>query len=512
MKILKNLFLISAGLCMLHSCSEIEDVTPNQSPSTAEDIDWVQLLSHVDPLSNILLVSNGESIQEAINAAPDYSDIYIEPGEYNESIILDKSGVRLFSVGLRPEDKVVINNPKVVSIVPYSISSFKNGRSAITVNREDLGGDVAHYTFDLKMSTSAYDLIRIHRVVKEKQPYRPGHANGDVFMVHGAIQDFDDIFLSAGALDVNENTSAPYYLAVNGVDVWGIDLAWNRVPMTPVEGFDFMKDWGVEKDIDHVLKSMALARLIRGMTQQGYSKLNLLGFSYGVHVVYGAAGRETQQHKRCRDIKGLIPVDSQLKTDNPKTIEADCGAAKTHLDSLVKGIYNNPWGVDFIGLGQIVLADPNGHFFTPYLTNIQIINDVASSHAAGWHFLGGNPFALTYTDSMRLPRMAVNLAPHQPRLQFYEMAACGCPDFDISYDDNLHRIKLPILHISAEGSDNSKDYTASLTGTKDYERLHISDPNPNVLPEVNFGHADLWMSHMAPKWVWQPLYQWLLNH
>jgi hypothetical protein len=193
-------------------------------------------------------------------------------------------------------------------------------------------------------------------------------------------------------------------------------------------------------------------------------------------------------------------------------MQGACADAAAQLELLNAGEYNNPWGVDFIGLGQVVLANPNGHDIHPVLTNIQILNAAVTDHSAGWHFLGGNPFALSYSDTMRMPRLAVNLAPHQPRLIFYELSACGCPDLDVSYDDYLELIELPILHISAEGSDNSDDYTSSLTKTSDYTRLHIKDPDPTVPPEYNFGHADLWLAYDAPEWVWLPLRQWLVAH
>lgn len=501
-----------AGFSLLFACSKVEEFSPQESDFDSESSNWISLLSQINIESDIILVQNNNSIQEAIDAAGPNAIIYIEPGEYKEHLVLKQSDISLVAVNMTANDKVFIENPDQVSIIDVNSLPFKKAACRISTDREDLGGGVAHYTFDVPMGSGPYDMVRIHRVIKEKRPYKPFRTHGEIFMVHGAIQDFDDIFLTAGALVVDESSSAPYYMAAHGIDVWGIDLAWNRVPIAPPEGFEFMKDWGVEKDIDHVMKSLAIARIIRVFSCQGFSKLNLLGFSYGVDIAYGAAGRETHMHKVCRHIKGLIPVDSQMKSDDPDVMEVACADAAAQLELLNAGEYNNPWGVDFIGLGQVVLANPNGHDIHPVLTNIQIMNAAVTDHSAGWHFLGGNPLALSYTDSMRMPRLSVNLAPHQPRQMFYEMSACGCPDMDVSYDDYLDQIELPILHISAEGSDNSNDYTASLTKTSDYTRLHIKDPDPTVPPEYNFGHADLWLGKDAPEWVWLPLRQWLERH
>src|SRR5690606_39434229 len=97
-------------------------------------------------------------------------------------------------------------------------------------------------------------------------------------------------------------------------DVWGLDFAWTQV-LRETTDFSFMDDWGVERDMDHALAGMSIARLIRGLTGQGLGRLNLLGYSYGVGVAYGAAGRETREHPILRDIKGIIAVDQILKYD-----------------------------------------------------------------------------------------------------------------------------------------------------------------------------------------------------
>jgi len=332
-------------------------------------------------------------------------------------------------------------------------------------------------------------------------------------MVHGAIQDFDDIFLTAGAEEINDKTSAPFYLAANNVDVWGIDLGWTRVPMETTD-FSFMKDWGVEKDIDHTLKAMSIARIIRGLSGQSFSRLNLLGFSYGVQVAFGAADRETQQHKICRDVKGLIPVDSPLKNENVEVQNAECVQAAYWMDKLNSGEYNHPWGVGLIQLGGMALADPDAPSPVPDfagLTNIQVMNAIGSDHSAGWHFFGGNPFELYYSDPMRFVRLAVELSPHMPAQMFYEMSACGCPSEDVGYDDNLMAIDIPILNLSAGGSaGESMSYTSEqFTSSADITNIVISLVDD---PTQDFGHADLWMAYEADILVWNKLYIWLINH
>ena len=105
---------------------------------------------------------------------------------------------------------------------------------------------------EVRLGKNEYDVVRIHRVVREKRPFRPVRTEGAIFMIHGASQDFDDIFLRPGVDKANAQNSSPVYLASNNIDVWGIDLAWTLVPVETSD-FSFMQDWGIERDVDHVL-------------------------------------------------------------------------------------------------------------------------------------------------------------------------------------------------------------------------------------------------------------------
>lgn len=66
---------------------------------------------------------------------------------------------------------------------------------------------------EMRIGNRQFDVVRIHRVVHEKFPYHPERCQGDIFMVHGGNQDFDDIFFTAGAENINPETSLPVYFA-----------------------------------------------------------------------------------------------------------------------------------------------------------------------------------------------------------------------------------------------------------------------------------------------------------
>jgi hypothetical protein len=292
-----------------------------------------------------------------------------------------------------------------------------------------------------------------------------------------------------------------------------------------------MQGWGVERDIDHTLAALSIARLVRGLTGQGFGPLNLLGFSYGAFVAYGAAGRETQQHRILRDIKGIIPVDQGLKydlVDAPFMTTAceEAAAAKAMLDA---GNYANTNGLFFSTIGQLAKNQPNDPYDQPPLnalglTNIQVTIFLGAntyfpgdSPAPFWHFAGGNqgmPFeiatGLAYTDLNRWVNLAAALPPYQPQQTGYEVRACLCDEEDVSFDDHLMEISLPIFYLGAGGGFGTLgQHTASLTASAAIETVVVS-----TQPEryKDFGHADLFVANDAPGLAWEPLRQWLLGH
>ncbi len=524
------LLLLVVALLGCNDPTQNDIKTGNELLETGEI--WYDLIEQTDVNPGIIVDSDA-SIQAAIDIASAGDVIYVAPGIYHENISINKS-VRLVGLHNASSGPVILENPgsyrnidisKGVEITNIQLRNYNMNTPEISDNsgsrkikrrylmnmtREEIGGGIAHYKFDVRMGEGEFDIATLHRVVKERNPYHPVKTSGDIFMVHGASQDFEDIFYVAGTEVINAETSAPFYLASQNIDVWGIDLAWTNVPIETTD-FGFMEGWGVEKDIDHTLMGINIARIVRGITGQSFKKMNLLGFSYGVAVAYGAAGRETQKFHICRNVKGIIPVDSQLKVEDLELQDIRCFQAGDILSTINTGNYCFPQGAGFIGVGQMVMADPNGPSPAPGLTNIQFLNYLGSDHGGGTHFMGGTPFELFYSDSFRFMRLAVDLAPYMPYQTVYEFNASGCPSLDVSFDDYIGDIKIPILNISAEGgSGHLGDYTSTFTKTVDYTLLNVDDPTKE--PALDFGHADLWMADQAAVWVWEPLLNWLNEH
>ena len=534
-KIFSGILLLTIVTCCERS---FEDQTSLPDPSDfGEQLEWQNLLKLLDPESDIIIVQNDASIQDAINEAEPGDAVCIEPGHYHEILSIDKSDVRIIGLGTTEEGSVILENPESekrslnmtgghleifniqlrnyaeddveISTLGYA-DNLKCGHR-FNVEREYLGNGIAHYMIDMPMGWGEFDVVRIHRVVKECRPHRPVRTDGDIFMVHGAIQDFDDIFLTVGAEVINEETSSPYYLAANNIDVWGIDLAWTKVPMETTD-FTFMKDWGVDRDICHVLKAMSIARLIRGMTRQGYCRMNLLGFSYGVSIAYGSAGKETQMHCSCRrNIKGIIPVDNAFKLapelDHVRV--RNCKTAAFQKSLIEGGLYQNNWGVGIINNAILALEEPDQVLpQNDPLTNYEVVIDGATPG-----FVGGDlDMGMLYTDPDRWIRFSAGVSPYMPMQMFYDMSACRCDEaeFDVKFGDHLAEISVPILFIGAGGSGGLMGfYSSSLTASSDITNHLVTIPDFDT---YDYGHADLWIASDAQVYVWDVLRQWLLDH
>jgi len=537
--------ILTISLLIL-GCSNLsqEDLI-NGTDNAMVETSWYDLLDQFDSPSSII-VTKGSSIQEAINVAASGDVIYIEPGVYNEKISL-KTAVKLFGLNDDSGHGVIFENSGIYNVkdIPIGVEinniqfkgahgeifktsakrkDDKSNQKFITMTREALSDEVAHYKFDVRLGHDKYERVTLHRLVRESTPFRPVQTEGNIFMVHGASQNFEDIYLIGGEPNVSSQSSSVMYLASHGIDVWGIDLGWTRIP-TEESDFSFMKDWGVERDVNDVLRSMSIARVIRGITKQGFGRLNLLGFSYSVNLAYVAAGHETQEHWVKRDINGIIPIDGQLKYDPQETsaIQQACSSAIAVQTAIENGIYQNKNGVYAFGqLAAVAPDDPSP--IIPGFTNFQAalfvgtntynLLPLPNSH---WHFVAGSydngiPIGLAYTFPERWIRVLAepHAGPYMPQKVGLDLNTCQCNNEDSKLDDHLTDIEIPIFYIgSGGGVEEQGFYTVDQLKSQDITKYIVS-LNPE--PTLDFGHGDLFLASNADTEVWEPIRQWLLVH
>lgn len=532
------------------SCSEPTEAIITDSYGGIQGEDWISDFEKIFYGSGII-VQKGQSIQKALDVAEPGQTIYVEAGVYEEALSISKSNIRL--VGLpNGAEEVIIKDPggksSNITVTPsganveivnircdndYSnqrpSSASRQQKPLVQITRAEISDDIAHYQLDIRVGHRPYDVIRLHRVVREHRPYHPAHTRGSVFMLHGASLKFESIFLRAGTSDnhVSSEVSSAAFLATRNIDVWGMDFAWTLVPEETTD-FSFMEDWGVERDVDHTLAGLSVARLIRGLSRQGFGRMNVLGFSYGVGVAYGAANRETQHLRFLRSVGGIIAVDQVLKfaPDQESNRQLACNAAAAAKTPLDNGVFHSSGGLTFANFAALAINapnDPSPFIPIPGITNFQAALFVGTSTyilrdpaTPWWHFVSGTfdqsiiPNGLRYTTPDRWIGLLGSLPPYQPQRTTYEMRACVCDEEDVSIDDHFSEIEVPILYVGAGGAFGTFGYyTSALTASQD-----ITNHTVTLLqePTLDFGHGDLFLANNAPDLVWSLLYQWIIGH
>ena len=392
------------------------------------------------------------------------------------------------------------------------------------VDRTVLGEDVVHYRYEVVVGPDKFDVIRLHRIVREKQPYQPIHTVAGVLLLPGGPNYFEAIFMAPLISQVPAwDQSITVFLAKNRVDVWGMDYAWALVPAKQ-KNFKFMKDWGVERDSQHAQIALALARAIRSGTRQGSSRIEVLGFSYGGAVAYAAIGDETQQPRALRNIKGLISADMPMRFQEQFLLDYYCTWMAADQANLDAGIYSDDGGVfdtQLYDLAMLAPDDPSPFF--PGLTNYLAIEFVGAStwllngSPIFWHFVAGYldqngiPSDLRYTDSRVWRDLVGHVPPHFPMQADWDTDALFC-GAHVPFADHLKQIAVPILYVGGAGGFGAYGYyTTTLTASTDITKFTVQF-QPDDQRMVDFAHGDLFLAKDADKLVWKPILDWIVAH
>lgn len=410
------------------------------------------------------------------------------------------------------------------------------GCSLGPIERRLLTDEVAEYSVALRVGPGEFDIIGLHRVVKEQAPFVPSSTSGAVLLAHGDVWPFDAAFLASAASAMTPDDHAlPIFLAAHGLDVWGIDFRWTRVPLTPPDGFSFMADWGIETDARDLGIALAVARVTRALTGHGFGKLHLLGWSRGGQIGYAYLNAETQVPAPLRQVKGFIPVDIYLKTNVPELQQGACIRYANEQARIDGGEIAESIGQVVNALGVLASTAPNASSpIIPGLTNEQagllagaatfLLLPPGLAPAPFYHFTGGSfdtnglPTGLLYTDEQLFFTFLAGGSPWQPLKELAEAdaAICDGPEApDVPWDDHLGAITVPILYVGAGGGFGDLGiYTTTLLDSDDVSTLVVSfqPPEPPELRLFDFGHADLFQADDAPTLVWEPILAWLQAH
>ncbi|MDI1477249.1 hypothetical protein [Polyangium sp. y55x31] len=393
------------------------------------------------------------------------------------------------------------------------------------VSRRVLVGDVVEYSINLRVGPGTYDVIGLHRVVRESAPNVPAPTSKAVMMVHGDAWDFEAAFLAAGpSLD---GASLPVHLASHGIDVWGVDLGWTRVPASEAN-LSFMQNWGFQRDVRDIGTALGVARVVRALSGQGHGRLHLLGWSRGGQLAYAYAGAETQRPPGLRHVGGLIPVDIYLETDDPDLRAGACQRRADERALVAAGQYGNNLGGSVGPLGYLAQIDPTGP--SPAFPGLDNEHAAMTLGAAtfllmpqppvpSYHLTGGLWDAagvqdLAYADPAVWFDVLARAKPWQPwaMIADADAATCDDPQDDVPFDDHLADITVPTFYVGAGGGFGAAGiYTTTLLGSQDVSN-HVVQYYPEEYRLLDIGHTDIFQGSDAETLFWEPIRSWIAAH
>ena len=380
-------------------------------------------------------------------------------------------------------------------------------------------GDVVHYWFDVAVGPGAFDVIRLHRVVKETAPGRPVPRMEGVLMLPGSPQLFEQIFLPPASAGVEaEEGSIALFLASHDVDVWGMDYGWSFVPYgTP--DFAPLEGWGIDKETAHVSSALSIARWLRARSGQGVGPIHLLGFSYGGFLAFSTASEDTERPGNLKNVKGIIPVEgAAFKNDSTA---AACKSAATLAAQIAAGaiVVDASW---MMLAGRAAVENPDAPSeqglaaLSPYFLAIQprtftnyqwaVASFIRSLFFAGTYAPSPPSVSTRFADGGRIVELLRNTPPYQLVRENYEMSAsrCGSPDYPVAFDDHLGEVTVPIFAVTRRIVPTLD--VLPRTASTDVTTLVL---NPTQVPSL-YGHADVMLANDAASVVWQPILDWIL--
>ncbi len=399
-----------------------------------------------------------------------------------------------------------------------TVPSFALG-SGYVLERTPLGdvGGLAHYRLQLPTGSGSYNLLSLHRVVRESGPWQPAPTSRPVLLTHGGLRAFAATYLGP-APDVE--TSFAAYLADQGHDVWGIDARWTLIDTPPVNPAA-LADLTLDTDLDDLDRALAAIRIVRLLEGHRSRRAHLLGFSRGGALAYAYASRDAGRPRWARRLHALTIVDALFVTDDPQLRQEACDALDTGAARLATGTTFDD-GTFFANLGRLAATAPDDtSALAPPLTNRQLVLllgfDAAPSGSVVpfFHFVAGTvvdpfDFALVATPEARWIDVVLNTAPVLPIAPNQGIQAVTCARDDVPWDDHLADIDLPVLYIGAAGGIG--EY-----GHDTLDRLTAADVTVetfafNAPARANeLGHFDLILGTDGPTTVWPRINEWLAS-
>jgi len=394
------------------------------------------------------------------------------------------------------------------------------------LEREQVAGDVYHYSFLLKVGNTPNARVRVHRVVREDAPWRARPASQAIMLLHGDFATFTTNFApSRMSTAAQPDHDLAAYLAERGIDVWGLDRRWTTAPEDGTDFSDFA-DMGVEQAISDTGRALVFARSIRTLTGAGQDRMFLGGFSSGAQITYLYAADETQKKAEQRQIKGIVPIDiyATLSPEDADLKQLACDAAAQERDLVAKGEVDSDNSAFWQPLGELAVSAPSdpSPLFSGYTNRETLLGIMTQTyliyapkpkyHLVSGVFTNEAPTGLRYAPEALITDWLVNSPPHQALVESADRDALWCGEAPLPIADHLADIEVPLFYLGAAGGFGDHGlHTTTVVASTDVTTHVVRRLAVESEPE-DFGHADLLYADDAPTLAWEPLSKWLLAH
>jgi hypothetical protein len=397
----------------------------------------------------------------------------------------------------------------------------------VALETRSLGSGLVHSEIEIKVGPSDYDRIVVHRIVARDRTRFRCNARYGAMLLPSEIFDFEHYFLPPDCAQAPSDTPCfARFLALQGIDVWGLDFRMAAVP-ADTEQFDFMANWGLNAHLADTRLAMRVACNARkSSVMLPCARLDLLAAGRGVFIAFALAVEETQLAPSERSIGGLIPLDGvfQWAPDENNARDFSCGEENSYLSRYRSGTYHESY-ISVRQYGQAAVDDPDGQSsLNEDYTNREYALAVGATTYRGYepvqdfHYLAGEldddgtPTHFLYADEDRWFRALAAAVPFESTALYRDVASIACGETDQIWDDHLSEIAVPTLYVGAAGGygDLGAFVTSELAST-DVSTLIVQHQNPEQRA-VDFGHLDFWFSEAAETEVWELLADWIKGH
>jgi len=398
------------------------------------------------------------------------------------------------------------------------------GRTCVVSDLERLPvvDDIVRYRFKVRLGPGLFEVIRMHRVVREHRPFVPARTTEALFVLHGGSTGFEGSFMPNLTTGLTPPAHAmPVFMARHGVDVWGMDLGWILAPADATD-FSSFADWGFDREISQIRAGLGIARALRAATRGDPRRMDLLGWSYGAQLGYVLVAEETQLPSWRRHVKGFIPADITMKYEPGALPDWVCGAAAYYQQVQDSGQFGDNGATFYSYVAALAIDDPLGESpVFPGLNNQQAALSLgagAGGFTPTFHMVAGAfdeqgiPTGLQFTQPDLFIHGLAGVSPYSPVLTFVDQFNTWCDQTDVPFDDHLGEVRVPTLYLGAAGGFGQAGvYSTTLLGSQDVT-IRIVSLHPTGEEALDFGHWDLWIADNAAEVVWRPILDWLKKH